>query len=424
MTLFSKLLTFSNDFIFDQCACGIGPFQSASPSLTTVHIELTPECNNQCAGCGNVFRHNQAGSYSQMNNEPLSISKWIKIINKFPSSIHHINITGGEPTLYPFFYEFIQMIDDFNLSFTLFTNARWLEPDAIVNQLVRFRGFSSLLVSLHGKDSISHESFTTSPGSFHETIANIKLAVRSGLAVTLSSIINRFNFDQIKDIYRLGRELGVRQTIFSRYVGTPEDPCSPSQEQIKYALAEIESMRVRGACVRLSVSIPQCFHFSCAVGCGAGISHITIDPWGNVRPCNYAPLICGNMLCESIETILKSEQFKLWQNFIPQTCRTCSAFSICRGGCKAEAMRNHLSKDSLIKSPFEPSIKFTMVPDHFCPMLSNSVNKCSLHAFTSYLNGSMTLKDIGIKHGQEMLDIIGALHNHKVVEFKETNITP
>lgn len=425
---FSSLMTFSKDLIFDQCACGVYPLQNTTYPLKTVHIELTTECNNHCAGCGNIFDYYKADADDQRKIERLSISEWKKILSKLPSSIDHINITGGEPTLHPFFDKFVQMIDDFNLTWAIFTNGRWLEPDSIITQLGQMRGHTGLLVSLHGNDVAAHESFTLTNGSFHETIKNIQLAVNAGLTVSLSSIINRFNYNQSRDIVRLGRKLGVKQVVFSRYVGTPSDRCAPNQEQIKYALREIESIRISGAPVKLSVSIPQCFYFSCALGCGAGVSYITIDPWGNVRPCNYSPLVGGNILFDSLDSILNSEQFKMWRNFVPKACRGCSAFLICRGGCKAEAMRNHQSKDTLMNSPFESSAKFTMVSEHLRPVTAGSLSDFSqeitedaLKILTAALNEGVTLKEIGMKHGQEMLDFIGSMHHHGMIEFKEPN---
>jgi len=198
---------------------------------------------------------------------------------------------------------------------------------------------------------VTHEAFTSIPGSYDETVRNIRLAVSAGISITTNAIITRHSYSQIREIYQLGQELGVQKVSFGRYIGLLKDDCMPTVEQFGQALNEIEALRVSGASVRLSVATPQCFQASSALGCGAGKSFITVDPWGNVRPCVRSPLILGDLRSQSLEAIMSSEKLHYWQSLIPPSCKDCSEFSLCGGGCKAEAMLNHQSYDSLIRLP-------------------------------------------------------------------------
>ena len=53
-------------------------------------------------------------------------------------------------------------------------------------------------------------------------------------------------------------------------------------------------------------------------------------PWCNVRPCNHAPLVCGNLLEQSIEEIWHGEAMNRWRGMIVEQCWLC--LELCTGG--------------------------------------------------------------------------------------------
>jgi radical SAM protein with 4Fe4S-binding SPASM domain len=429
-------ITFSENSNSSQCDCDCGggidcdcdyhvSSQDIFTRLTTAYIELTSACNNHCIGCGNVFISDKAARKAEIDSVPLPLSEWHKIIAKLAPPVTHINITGGEPTLYSHFAKFISLLDEHCLTFTLFTNARWRSPKETLKILTQAKGLKGLLISLHGKDARTHESFTLTPGAYDETLKNIRLAASAGIPVTLSSIITRYNYTQIADIQQLAQEIGIKRMVFSRYVGHAEDNCAPNPEQLRQALTQIETLRVSGSAVKLSVAIPQCFHPTSALGCGAGKSYITVDPQGNVRPCNHAPLILGNLRRDSLERITNSAAMAYWHNLTPETCRDCSAFEICGGGCKAEAMLNNKPQDSLIQVPFLSGTRFMVLPENLRPVATSRFNpqelpegiNCQIQGIPPSFDGSLTLKEFGIRYGQNMLDCIGAMHSSGMVGF-------
>ncbi len=443
----TKLITFSQNSNFEDCACDcdcdcdcwkhpatyIIPAKQQTThlpfsTLTTTYLELTPACNSRCIGCSNVFITDKPTRKMKIAQAPLDIRAWRTIIDKLAPQVSRVSLTGGEPTLYKYFDQFTALLDEYGLNFTLFTNARWPQPQALVEQLSHTKNLNSLLISLHGQDTASHEAFTLIPGSFAETIENIKLATAANIPVTLSTIITRQSYAQNQAIYQLGQELGVQKVVFNRYVGTPTEDCAPTPAQLKQALVDIEQLRLNGAAVKLSVTVPQCFHPSSATGCGAGDSFLTVDPWGNLKPCNHTPMILGNLRYDTLETIQASEQLNYWRNLTPAGCHSCAAMSICGGGCRAEAMLNHNPHDSLIQGPFLPQDKtdFLLIPDYLHPLSTQEFTTKAFRAgidpqiqdtLITNLNGTTTLKELGLKHGQSILDIIGTMHKEGVVEF-------
>lgn len=73
--------------------------------------------------------------------------------------------------------------------------------------------------------------------------------------------------------------------------------------------------------------------------CSAGTerAYYTLDPMGNVRPCNHSDMILGNLFEQSFSEIIASEQMIEFICTIPQFCSTCDHRFECQGGCKASA---------------------------------------------------------------------------------------
>jgi len=340
------------------CACNASLSQLTEAGKSLFFIELTSACNNACAGCGNVFADNRSP-------EPLSAQEWRTILDRIAPSASWLKITGGEPALHPEFEEIIEHIAILGIPFTLFTNARWLEPERLVGFLAGIPQLDGLLISLHGARALSHEAFTCTPGSFDETITNIQLAVDAGLKVTISTVLTHYSCPEVEAIVALGQELGADHAAFQRFIGAALPEIEPSELELQRAVGTIENIangrngiggnghgpKGNGKLVRFGTPIPHCFAANGSYGCLAGVAQATIDPWGSVRPCNHAPLMCGNLLEQPLEEIWHSAEMEMWRGMIPVECIGCREFIVCRGGCRAAAMLRGLEKDPLIGKP-------------------------------------------------------------------------
>lgn len=322
---------------------------AVSQKCSLAFLELTPACNNRCLGCGNTFISEHSRKIHKPLQPLLTKKSWQTIINKLGSTIQRVNITGGEPTLHKDFFSIIRQLHARELRYSVFTNARWRNPQKIISFFNNSTFLDGLLISLHGQTSILHESFTLVSGSFSEAVSNIQLAVKSGISVFLSCIITRYNYQCCREIYQFAQGLGVQSVVFNRYIGKITDTCAPSFAQLHQAMVDIEVLREEGAAVKLSATTPQCFGENSTRACGAGKSFLTIDPWGNVKPCNHAPLILGNLMFQTFEEITESTHAHYWDSLLPKTCTNCKDILICGGGCRAEAMLNQADVDSLMQ---------------------------------------------------------------------------
>jgi radical SAM protein with 4Fe4S-binding SPASM domain len=104
------------------------------------------------------------------------------------------------------------------------------------------------------------------------------------------------------------------------------------------AVGHIETLIEAGKPLHWGTPIPACISSRSGTGCLAGEAFATVDPWGNVRPCNHDPHLLGNLLSCSFEEIWRSEALRRWREWVPSGCVGCSLFATCRGGCRAEAI--------------------------------------------------------------------------------------
>jgi len=314
------------------CACYAQELKwDGRDRLAFVFVELTPACNNHCPGCSNVYPNRRA-------LPPLSASAWEAVWQSLRPHVALLKLTGGEPTLHPEFPAIIRRLQEYDFSFVLFTNGRWQDVQAMVHILQSAPNLRGLLVSLHGATAEAHEKFSGVPGSFEETLVAIKRAIGAGLPVTLSTVITRFNADQLERLIELVQELGAEGVALNRYIGAPLPALEPTPEQFQQVIRTVQAWQNAGAPVKWGVPLPLCWTSTPTVPCLAGKAFVTVDPWGKVRPCNHAPLYLGDLLEQPLMEILQSPAAQSWQSLIPERCADCSIASICHGSCRAEML--------------------------------------------------------------------------------------
>jgi len=354
--------------------CDRNPFVKQTPaSPETAYLELTFACNNDCPGCTNIgFTVNVARRAPTQRPLfhpcPLSGQGWHQILDKLEPSVTHINLTGGEPTLRPDFNAIAISIDRRKIDFGILTNGRWREPEQLVSFLAELPHFRGFLVSLHGASPEAHEALSGTPGSFAETISNIALAVRAGLAVATSTVIARQNIPELDVILALSRDLGAWEASFNHFLspaaweqhatrGNRPEATIPTPNELRMAVRIIERLREEtddphpisyGPC------IPQCFEPSSSRGCSAGETSFVIDPWGNVKPCTDAILHCGNLLTQTVEEIWWGAEMQYWRGLMPAGCSNCAALAKCHAGCRATILASGLGHDPLMQGPVPP----------------------------------------------------------------------
>jgi radical SAM protein with 4Fe4S-binding SPASM domain len=402
--------------------------QPPLPSVFT--FEITARCQHRCMGCGNVFSH---------SNREMDLATWEIILAKIRPHTRALRITGGEPTLHKQFPEFMELIDAQGLPFVLFTNGNWANPNEIIRILAGCTHLKGLLVSLHGSTPAAFYQFT-GVDAFERVMKNIRLATSSGIRVATNTLLLASTVNHLPDVAELAFSAGVTNIAFGRYYGMPLEGLSLSPSQIKQALLQIAEMRKKDERVSLSNCVPACFlpdvDFG-GGGCTSGITHCTIGPSGDVRPCTHSEEILGYLPDDDIADLWRSAKIMSWRNLIPQDCRTCALLNTCRGGCRAVTQKLASTHDPLCTRALKKTNQNTVIeiglldrPKLTCYVESTSFG-FALHGTGHYvtlshqsesilqiLDGSTTIEKILDEFGQASLELIGGLLQKQLVELQ------
>jgi radical SAM protein with 4Fe4S-binding SPASM domain len=267
------------------------------------------------------------------------------------------------------------------------------------------------------------------PGSFDETLANIRLALSAGVRVALSTVISRDNWHDLAAVVELGRELGVQHVAFNRYLGEPMPDIEPTEAQQRLACAAVEQMIQAGAPAKYGIGLPQCFLSNSSEGCLAGVAYAAIDPWGRLHPCVHSPSIVGSLHEHSLADLWRSPAMAAWRGLMPADCIGCAAYSVCHGGCRAVQELRSDRRDPLRQDPlasFAPARPVRDLPAAGRPILQGTLRPESFgyvvlgqgqllpvpaeaRPLLTACDGTLTCSILAERYGQPGLELLGDL---------------
>ncbi len=309
--------------------------------------EVTPRCNLRCLHCYNVWK-DDVGYSDSAEADTLTAQQLIRKSIK-ESGTRNFTFTGGEPTLRDDLEILVAEAARHCPSVTIITNGTRLD-EARIQSLIQ-AGVTLFELPLNGPDAATHNRLAGCDGAFEAVVkATADIRHLNG-EVAFVFVATKLNIDRYLETLELGVALGVRNWLFNRYNaggachGNPEQ-LMPSIAQLKTALAAAETAAVQyGLGIGCSITLPDCLidhapypHLSFGY-CAAGTdrTYLTIDPLGNVRPCNHTPQILGNLLTSSLRSMYTGKAMRCFATASPTFCANCKLEPQCQGSCKAAA---------------------------------------------------------------------------------------
>jgi MoaA/NifB/PqqE/SkfB family radical SAM enzyme len=189
-----------------------------------LNLNLTRRCNLKCVMC-EQHRHDPGPTglswYDPKRELPLSA--WIGLLEQVAAFRPRLYLTGGEPTLYPHFPEFLQEAKRRGLVVHLQTNGTLL--DRLADHLVA-QGVEIVTVSMDGPAEV-HNAIRSQEGVFQKTAAGIKALVAArnrqrvpGPIILINCVISKASLATLDQLVPLADELGadilqIQHTIFN-----------------------------------------------------------------------------------------------------------------------------------------------------------------------------------------------------------------
>lgn len=330
-----------------------------------VYLHMTNRCNLKCPYCYNKEdRETKLRQARELEINPeLTTDEYKTLIREIvEGGSYQIFFTGGEPLLRT---DTLDLIDYArSLSKTLFievlTNAIRID-EHVAERLCQ--SANVVTISLDGHEQHLHE-FYRGKHTFQPTIDGIRtlLRVRSLLgqktpAVCTVPVLTQESIPYMQDIFKFALEdLGV--DMLAPILFQPGDHQELSLSQIpehdlyvRKSAEIVEFLKSRttpDAWTQFgSQPVPPREH------CGVGNGEISIDPHGQVYPCqslHFPEFLCGDTRRTPLREIFLSSEvmLKVRGTTVDQlaVCSHCDLKNLCNGGCRANAYNVYRTFDA------------------------------------------------------------------------------
>lgn len=327
--------------------------------------EMTYRCPLHCPYCSNPV-HAPTDSAGQ---DELSTAEWLRVIQEASElGVLHILFSGGEPLVRKDLPELVAHAHNHGMYTNLITSGLGLTRSRLL--ALREAGLDSIQISFQADQAELADTLAGTPAHTRK-LAAARLVKEVALPLTVNIVLHRSNIERMEQLIALAEQLDAQRLELAntQYLGWAflnKEALLPTRAQVEQAekIAAAAQARLRGKMEILYV-LPDyygerpkpCMH-------GWGRRYLTINPVGDVMPCQTASLIpdlrFDNIRQQSLAWIWQdSPAFRRFRGteWMPEPCQSCSLREVDFGGCRCQAFL--LTGDA---SRTDPVCQFS--PDH------------------------------------------------------------
>lgn len=330
------------------------------PALSLMIKPVSGACNMRCRYCfyADIMDHREQRIYPKMTLETLEVV--VRRTFRYADGPVSFSFQGGEPTLagLEYFEMFARLVRQYNarglpVAFSIQSNGYDLS-----DAWIRFLKEQDFLVgiSLDGSRK-THDLLrvdANGEGTFdriHSTLERLRLA---GVRYNILCVVNEHVARDPKGVFAALSQHRYLQFIpcLDPLDGSSQD-YSLSEERYLTFLKETFDLYYRSFLDGVPVSIRNFDNYldillgmppeNCAMGGRCG-QYFVIEADGSVYPCDFYVLDefrMGNIVDLPLNRIAKTEigtRFTEASLVIPERCRQCKWYGLCRNGCKRERL--------------------------------------------------------------------------------------
>lgn len=314
-------------------------------SIWNLAFSVTNKCNLSCKHC-------YASSGIAYDDE-LDVDEIRRLIVNEAKLIgtKFITLTGGEPFAREDIFHIIEAIKQENIGVCIATNGTLLTTESIY--VLKELGVERIQISLEGSTKELNDEIR-GKGVFDYVTKEVIPELKNKEIFTAVSITpTRNNYMNIESMATLCKEMRVDTLSIRRFVAEGRGKKNSLDANINDNRALLEHIqylreKYRGV-LNISTGDPLFVLANKAKdkyigekvlsGCTAGITSLSIDAHGNIRPCTRINIDIGNVRNDSLNEVWKNDNLlqRLRQRdvFVGK-CNKCNYLMIC-GGCRAAA---------------------------------------------------------------------------------------
>jgi radical SAM protein with 4Fe4S-binding SPASM domain len=303
-------------------------------ALYPVHavIELTDTCNLTCRYCYRDAEFFCNAQKTKTKFVPLDrMIEMCKILHT--NGVKIIELSGGEPSLYPHAAEVINYCSEHFGLVSLVTNGTCITED-IAEQIAKAMNIV-IGLSLDGACEETVDHIAGVPGTFERVCEGLKLLVKNDLFIRVGMTVTRENMNEMEDTLLLAKDIGV--TAFTMSLPSPIGRAKANED---YELEHDEISEIMETMARLKQEHEQFMATMDNVRedqyCGAGKRSIAVSPDGDIRACALGShnelMHLGNLWDDGYHEIFHGEISKFYQNVpypSPEECEGCNLQAFC-----------------------------------------------------------------------------------------------
>lgn len=304
-------------------------FTSGS-QLYSATLELTYMCNEKCKHCY------VAGEKRQ----ELTTEKIKTVLDElYDMNVFNLIFTGGEIFTRKDCFDILEYAYSKRFLIDIFTNGTLLDG----KDFIRLKSYHPRCIhfSVYSHISKKHDAITQTPGSFNKTIKAIETCTTIGIPVNIKTPIFDETIDDIQGIVSLAETLTASIELGQNITPKKNGDLKPTVLKIS---GEEKDNLVHYAIKNLITTIGDETDKKQVSDklCGAGEHSISINPYGDVYPCNLLQLCIGDVTKQSVKEIWdKSSVLKWWRENNKRSrkkgCSNCNLTERCIF-CPGEAM--------------------------------------------------------------------------------------
>jgi len=328
--------------------------------LRMLFWETTVRCNLACAHCRRL-ESNDAGVADLSTSQGETLIDQLAELGRRQPHMPLLVFSGGEPSCRRDLFTLMERARQRGIILALATNGTTINHEKALQ--IRDSGVARVSVSLDGATAEVHDRMRQIPGAFDRALEGIRHLHDAGVPFQINVTLTKQNVHQLEDVYEVAKSLGaVAVHIFMLVpVGCGQvlaetDMLSPQQyEQIMQDICTLESrgeIQIKVTCgphyervkrqmrIESKAANPQsAIRNPQSKGCLAGLGVLFVSHRGDVYPCGYLPVNCGNILQKRlIEIWDSSEDLARMRDVaaLEGKCGVCGYKQVC-GGCRARA---------------------------------------------------------------------------------------
>jgi len=334
-----------------------GPVQPpADQAPRLVAWEVTRACNLACAHC-------RASAVDRPDPSELSPDEGLDLIDQIADLGGQtiLILTGGEPLLRPDVFELAAHGTLRGLRVVMAPNGTLINPQTAA--LMKRSGIQRISVSIDGAAAEDHDRFRGVDGAFDQLMRGLHYAREAGIEFQVNTTVTRHNLPQVEAIQELAVSRGAAAHHIFLLVPTGRgrqltDEVISAEEYEKvlnwfYERRDQVDLQLKATCAPHYYRIlrqraraegrPVDFATfgldAMSRGCLGGQGFVFVSHTGQVQPCGYLDLDCGQLREKNFGTIYRESPVFLKlrdQSQYSGKCGRCEFWKVC-GGCRARA---------------------------------------------------------------------------------------